>query len=89
MRAIGAELGPGEETDVAVAVGGRVMLKRDTGKLVFLTVADRGTDIQLFVSKSVVGDDSFADVKALDRGDWIGARGTVMTTRAPARSPSR
>jgi lysyl-tRNA synthetase, class II len=81
VRLLGAELGPGEETDVAVAVGGRVMLKRDSGKLVFLTVADRGVDIQLFVSKAVVGEDAFGGVKALDRGDWIGARGTVMTTR--------
>jgi lysyl-tRNA synthetase class 2 len=81
VRRLGADLGPGEETDVTVAVGGRLMLKRDSGKLVFLTVADRGVEIQLFVSKAVVGDDAFADVKALDRGDWIGARGTIMTTR--------
>ena len=81
VRALGADLGPGEDTDTAVSIGGRVMLKRDTGKLVFLNVADRGHEIQLFVSKSVVGDDTFADVKSLDRGDWIGATGTVMTTR--------
>ena len=82
VRQLGANLGPGEETDIAVSIGARVMLKRDAGKLVFLTVADRGADLQLFVSKAVVGDDAFAGVKALDRGDWIGARGTVMTTRA-------
>jgi lysyl-tRNA synthetase class 2 len=81
VRQLGARLGPGEETDVAVAVAGRVMLKRDSGKLVFFTVADRGVDIQLFVSKAVVGEEAFSDVKELDRGDWIGARGTVMTTR--------
>ena len=28
-----------------------------------------------------MGDDVFAEIKALDRGDWIGAQGTVMTTR--------
>jgi lysyl-tRNA synthetase class 2 len=81
VRELGADLGPGEETDNAVAVGGRVMLKRDAGKLVFLTIADRGVELQLFVSKAVVGDDAFAAVKALDRGDWVGASGTVMTTR--------
>ena len=43
VRALGADLGPGEDTDTPVSIGGRVMLKRDTGKLVFLTVADRGT----------------------------------------------
>ena len=65
-----------------VSVAGRVILKRDTGKLVFATIADRGAEIQLFVSKAVIGDDGFADVKELDRGDWVGAHGTVMTTRA-------
>jgi lysyl-tRNA synthetase class 2 len=81
VRAAGADLEPGTETDVAVAVAGRVMLKRDSGKLVFLTIADRGVDVQLFVSKAVVGDDGFAGIKALDRGDWVGVHGTVMTTR--------
>ena len=75
------DLEPGTETDDEVAVAGRVMLKRDTGKLVFATIADRGVEVQLFVSKAVIGDDGFADVKALDRGDWVGVHGTVMTTR--------
>ena len=79
---LGHELEPGSETDIAVTVAGRVMLKRDTGKLVFATISDRGVEVQLFVSKSVIGDASFADVKALDRGDWVGVHGTVMTTRA-------
>ena len=30
----------------------------------------------------MIGDDGFADVKELDRGDWVGVHGTVMTTRA-------
>jgi lysyl-tRNA synthetase, class II len=81
VRRLGAEFAPGAETDIAVAVAGRIMLKRDTGKLVFLTIADRGADLQLFVSKAVIGDVGFAEVKSLDRGDWVGASGTVMTTR--------
>jgi lysyl-tRNA synthetase class 2 len=81
VRALGADLASGEETDIAVAVAGRILLKRDSGKLVFLTLADRGATIQLFVSKAVIGDDEFADVKALDLGDWVGVHGTVMTTR--------
>jgi len=81
VRDLGGELEPGTETDVAVSVAGRVMLKRDSGKLVFATISDRGTEVQLFVSKAVVGDDAFTDVKALDRGDWVGVHGTLMTTR--------
>jgi lysyl-tRNA synthetase class 2 len=75
------ELDPGTETADDVAVAGRILLKRDTGKLVFATIRDRSDDLQLFISKAEVGDDAFEAVKRLDLGDWIGAHGTVMTTR--------
>jgi lysyl-tRNA synthetase class 2 len=81
VRAAWGDLEPGTETDEAVSVAGRLMLKRDTGKLVFATIRDREGEIQLFVSKAVTGDDHFADVKELDLGDWVGVSGTVMTTR--------
>jgi lysyl-tRNA synthetase class 2 len=74
-------LPPGTETDERVAVAGRVMLLREQGKLVFATLRDRTGDLQLFVSRAVIGDQSFADVRALDLGDWVGVEGTVMTTR--------
>lgn len=74
-------LDAGTETDHRVSVAGRLLLKRDTGKLVFGTIRDRDDEIQLFVSRAVIGDDGFADVKELDLGDWVGAHGTVMTTR--------
>ena len=57
------------------------MLARDSGKLIFLTIRDRSDEIQLFVSKSVIGDEGFANVKSLDLGDWVGVTGDVMTTR--------
>jgi lysyl-tRNA synthetase, class II len=81
VRATWGTLEPGQETDVEVTVAGRVMLLRDTGKLVFATIRDRDGQVQLFVSKSVVGDVLFDDLKALDLGDWVGVTGTVMTTR--------
>ena len=71
----------GSETDDRVTVAGRVMLLRDSGKLIFATLRDRSGDIQLFVSRAVIGDDGFAEVKELDLGDWVGVEGTVMTTR--------
>ncbi|HSL75173.1 MAG TPA: lysine--tRNA ligase [Ilumatobacteraceae bacterium] len=74
-------LEPGVETDDTVTVAGRVMLLRDSGKLVFATIRDRSGDVQLFVSKAVVGDEAFAEIKRLDLGDWVGVTGTVMTTR--------
>ncbi len=81
VRAGWGGLEPGTETDDPVAVAGRIMLKRDSGKLVFATIRDRSGDLQLFISKAVVGDDAFAAIKRLDLGDWVGATGTVMTTR--------
>jgi lysyl-tRNA synthetase class 2 len=71
----------GIETDDAVAVAGRIMLLRDSGKLIFATIRDRSGELQLFVSKQAVGDDAFAAIKQLDLGDWVGVTGTVMTTR--------
>ena len=75
------DLDEGSETGDRVSVAGRVMLLRDTGKLVFATVRDRAGEIQLFISKAVIGDDGFAEVKELDLGDWVGVSGCVMTTR--------
>ena len=75
------QLEPGTETDDAATIAGRVVLKRDSGKLIFATLRDRTGELQLFISKAVVGDDAFDTIKRLDLGDWVGASGTVMTTR--------
>lgn len=81
IRQSHGHLEAGSETDVVVDIAGRIMLKRDQGKLIFATLQDRSGDIQLFVSKAVVGDDAFAAIAELDLGDWVGVTGTVMTTR--------
>jgi lysyl-tRNA synthetase class 2 len=81
VRADHPDLAAGTETDHEVTVAGRVMLKRDTGKLVFATIQDRSGRLQLFISKASVGEARFDDVKHLDLGDWVGVHGTVMATR--------
>ncbi len=81
IRAIWGSLEPATETTERVQVAGRMMLRRDTGKLVFAQLRDRSDEIQLFISKAVIGEDGFAAVKDLDLGDWVGAEGIVMTTR--------
>ena len=81
IRAAHDGMEPGTETDVRDAVAGRIMLKRDQGKLVFLSIQDRDDVLQLFVSRSEVGDDTFGFVTRLDLGDWVGAEGSIMTTR--------
>ncbi|MDQ1532560.1 MAG: lysyl-tRNA synthetase, class [Actinomycetota bacterium] len=74
-------LADGEETDAVVRVAGRVLLRRQMGKLVFLTLRDGSGSVQLFVSRSVVGDDGFEAIGGLDLGDWVGVDGTVMKTK--------
>ncbi len=81
LRAVHGGLEAATETDFEVAIAGRVMLMRDSGKLVFATMRDRDGEVQLFVSKAVIGDDAFEAFKGLDLGDWVGVHGSVMTTK--------
>ena len=71
----------GASTDDVVRVAGRVVGKRGQGKLVFADLRDGTGSLQLFVSKSVLGD-AFARFEGeIDRGDWVGAEGKVMKTK--------
>ncbi len=81
IRAEHSGLEAGSETESVVTIAGRILLKRDQGKLIFATVQDRESSIQLFVSKGVVGDEQFDAINNLDLGDWVGVTGTVMSTR--------
>jgi lysyl-tRNA synthetase class 2 len=64
-----------------VTVAGRVVLKRDMGKLKFLTLRDGGGDIQLVCSQGELDEDAFALLDEVDLGDIIAATGAIGTTR--------
>ena len=69
----------GVETDTVVSVAGRLMLRRDQGRLAFGTMQDATGRIQLFATaKATPGFEQFT---ALSIGDWIGVKGAVMATR--------
>ncbi len=70
---------PGTETGEVVSVAGRLMLRRDQGKLAFGTLRDATGDIQLFATAK--GTPGFEQFCALNLGDWIGVTGEVMATR--------
>jgi lysyl-tRNA synthetase, class II len=74
-------LEPGADTGDEVSVAGRIMLLRRQGKLVFADLHDQTGTIQLFVSQKDVGDERFEDIAEWDRGDWVGAKGTVIATK--------
>ncbi|MEJ5255131.1 MAG: lysine--tRNA ligase [Acidimicrobiales bacterium] len=75
------DLPPGEETDERVRIAGRMMLKREQGRLTFANLRDRSGEIQLFVSRGELGEEAFEAFNDLDRGDWLGIEGLVMATR--------
>ena len=73
---------PGASTDDVVRVAGRVVGKRDQGKLMFADLRDGTGALQLFVNTRVLGADGFERfVNEVDRGDWVGVEGTVMKTK--------
>ena len=61
-------------------MAGRIVLKRDMGKLAFLVLRDRSGDIQLVVNQETEPE-SRALVAEVDLGDIVGATGRVGTTR--------
>lgn len=69
----------GVETDTVVSVAGRVMLRRDQGRLAFATMQDATGRIQLFATAAATP--AFEQFTALSIGDWVGVRGAVMATR--------
>ena len=76
-------LGPGEETDVEVAVAGRLIFMRNTGKLCFATLQDGdGTQLQAMLSLAEVGQEALDSWKAdVDLGDFVSVRGRVIASR--------
>jgi len=76
-----ADLDPGSNRDARVTVAGRLMLHRSFGKLQFGTLQDDTGTIQLFVDRTTLGDEKADGFTRVDLGDWLGATGTIMTTR--------
>jgi lysyl-tRNA synthetase class 2 len=75
VRAEAEALEPGGEAETTRRLAGRVMARRDMGKLLFLDLVDRTGRIQLFTQPEEVGE---IDV---DLGDVVGVEGTPMRTR--------
>ncbi len=64
-----------------VAVGGRVVLRRPGGKLIWMNIRDASGDIQLAVSAKDVPESAFKLAEVLDLGDIVTATGRVMKTK--------
>lgn len=64
-----------------VSIAGRIMTKRVMGKASFCNVADRYGNIQSYVARDSIGEDSYKDFKKYDIGDIIGIKGEVFKTK--------
>src|SRR5438876_1926418 len=64
-----------------VALAGRITAHRDMGKSMFIDIKDQSGRIQVYAQKNVLGDEQFDIFRHLDLGDFMGARGTLFTTK--------
>jgi lysyl-tRNA synthetase class 2 len=64
-----------------VSIAGRLMSKRVMGKASFCNVQDLPGNIQAYVARDNVGEDSYADFKKFDVGDIVGIEGEVFKTK--------
>ena len=70
----------GHDGGPAVKVAGRVMLKRDMGKLSFLTLRDESGDLQVALDKKRLDETAWQVRSLIDLGDLIAVEGPLGTT---------
>lgn len=64
-----------------VTIAGRIMSKRIMGKASFCNVQDLQGNIQSYVARDSIGEESYADFKKYDVGDIVGIKGEVFKTK--------
>ena len=65
----------------SVSVAGRIMSKRVMGKASFCNIQDLKGNIQSYVARDNIGEESYAEFKKYDVGDIVGIRGEVFKTK--------
>lgn len=65
----------------SVRIAGRIMSKRVMGKASFCNVQDLPGNIQCYVARDSIGEESYGDFKKYDVGDIVGVEGEVFTTK--------
>lgn len=65
----------------SVTVAGRIMSKRVMGKASFCNVQDLEGNIQSYVARDSIGEESYVDFKKYDVGDIVGITGEVFKTK--------
>ena len=82
LRSTYGELAADTATGETVSVAGRLVLKRDSGKLCFATLRDGTGDVQVMLSLDKVGEESLEAWKRdIDLGDHVAVTGEVISSR--------
>ena len=66
---------------IHVSIAGRMMFKRDMGKASFCNIQDLKGNIQVYVARDQIGEESYADFKKSDIGDIYGVKGYAFRTK--------
>ena len=66
---------------IEVSIAGRMMFKRVMGKASFCNIQDLNGNIQVYVARDNIGEDSYADFKKSDIGDIYGVKGFAFRTK--------
>ena len=69
-----------EKKNESACNAGRIVLKREMGKVVFMTIEDSSGRIQAYFSKNNL-DKKLEEIKDLDLGDIIGIEGVLFRTK--------
>ncbi|MCI5745029.1 MAG: lysine--tRNA ligase [Erysipelotrichaceae bacterium] len=69
-----------EEKNIYATIAGRIITKRDMGKIAFCNLKDMEGNIQIYIRKDVIGEEPYSVFKLSDIGDLIGVTGQVMKT---------
>ena len=64
-----------------VSVAGRIMSKRDQGKIIFAHIQDFSGRLQIYIRKDELGETLFELITKFDVGDIIGVEGKVFRTK--------
>lgn len=71
----------GDDTGDTVRLAGRLVAKRDQGKVVFANLSDLTGGVQLYLKKDVLGEGPWEQLKHIEVGDLVGVEGHVFRTR--------
>ena len=70
-----------EKDPISVSVSGRLLTIRNMGNSSFANLHDESGDIQIYLQKKQVGEDSYKLFNNLDLGDIVGINGTLFKTK--------